>query len=43
MPSACLIMLILRQVLKPRLIAAFVGIVGVAIVLTGYLFNLVIR
>ncbi|NJN94234.1 MAG: permease [Anaerolineales bacterium] len=35
-------MLILRRVLKPRLIATFVGIVGVAIVLTGYLFNLVI-
>jgi uncharacterized membrane protein YraQ (UPF0718 family) len=36
-------MLILRRVLKPRLIATFVGIVGVAIVLTGYLFNLVIQ
>ncbi len=36
-------MLILRRVLKPRLIAAFVGIVGVAIVLTGYMFNLVIQ
>lgn len=35
-------MLILRRVLKPRLIVTFVGIVGVAIVLTGYLFNLVI-
>lgn len=35
-------MLILRRVLKPRLLATFVGIVGVAIVLTGYLFNLVI-
>lgn len=36
-------MLILRRVLKPRLIATFVGIVGLAIVLTGYLFNLVIQ
>ncbi len=35
-------MVILRKVLKPQLIAAFVGIVGGAIVLTGYLFNLVI-
>lgn len=35
-------MIILRRVLKPRLIAAFVGIVAVGIVLTGYLFNLVI-
>jgi hypothetical protein len=36
-------MLILRRVLKPRLIVTFVGIVGVAIVLTGSLFNLVIQ
>ncbi len=35
-------MLILRKVLKPQLIAIFIGIVGTAIVLTGYLFNLVI-
>lgn len=35
-------MLILRKVLKPQLIAAFIAIVGVAIVFTGYLFNLVI-
>ena len=34
--------LILRKVLKPPLIAAFVGIVGVAIIFTGYLFNFVI-
>jgi len=34
--------LILREVLKPQLIVAFVGIVGVAIILTGYLFNLII-
>ena len=35
--------LILRRVLKPQLIGIFIGIVGVAIILTGYLFNLVIR
>ena len=35
--------LILRKVLKPPLIAAFVGIVGVAIIFTGYLFNFVIQ
>jgi uncharacterized membrane protein YraQ (UPF0718 family) len=35
-------MLILRKVLKLRLIATFISIVGMAIILTGYLFNLVI-
>jgi uncharacterized membrane protein YraQ (UPF0718 family) len=35
--------LILRRVLKPQLIGMFIGIVGVAIILTGYLFNLIIR
>ena len=35
-------MIILRRVLKPRLIATFVGIVAVGIVLMGYIFNLVI-
>jgi uncharacterized membrane protein YraQ (UPF0718 family) len=35
-------MLILRRVLKTQLIVIFVTIVGVAIILTGYLFNLVI-
>ena len=35
-------MIILRRVLKPRLIATFVGIVALGIVLMGYLFNLVI-
>jgi len=30
---------ILRRVLKPRLIAIFIGVVAFAIVLTGYLFN----
>ncbi len=34
--------IILRRVLKPRLIVAFVGIVAVGIIFTGYLFNLVI-
>lgn len=32
-------MLILRKVLKPRLIATFVGVVAAGILLTGYLFN----
>ncbi len=35
-------MIILRKVLKPRLIAIFVGVVALSIVITGYLFNLVI-
>jgi uncharacterized membrane protein YraQ (UPF0718 family) len=35
-------MIILRRVLKLRLIAIFVGVVAIGIVLTGYLFNLVI-
>lgn len=35
-------MIILRRVLKPRLIAIFVGVVAVSIIFTGYLFNLVI-
>lgn len=34
--------IILRRVLKPPLIAIFVGVVGIAIIITGYLFNLVI-
>jgi uncharacterized membrane protein YraQ (UPF0718 family) len=34
--------IILRRVLKPQLIAVFVGTVGFAIILTGYLFNLII-
>ena len=32
---------ILRRVLKPQLIAVFLGTVGIAIIITGYLFNLV--
>jgi uncharacterized membrane protein YraQ (UPF0718 family) len=35
-------MIILRRVLKPRLIAAYVAILAGGIVLTGYLFNLVL-
>ena len=31
--------IMLRRVLKPQLIAIFIGIVTVAIILTGYLFN----
>jgi len=31
--------IILRRVLKPQLIAVFVGVIAVAIILTGYLFN----
>ncbi len=33
---------ILRKVLKPRLIATFVGVVGTGILLVGYLFNLIL-
>jgi len=32
-------MIILRKVIKPKLIAIFVGIVAVAIIIVGYLFN----
>jgi hypothetical protein len=31
--------ILLRRVLRPRLIAVFVGTVTLAIILTGYLFN----
>lgn len=31
--------IILRRVLKPQLIVIFIGVIGVAIILTGYLFN----
>ncbi|MGB7872969.1 MAG: permease [Anaerolineales bacterium] len=34
--------IILRRVLKPQLVAVFIGVIGVAIILTGYLFNLVV-
>jgi uncharacterized membrane protein YraQ (UPF0718 family) len=33
-------MVILRKVLKPRLIATFAGVVGVGILIVGYVFNL---
>ena len=32
--------IILRQVLKPRLIATVIGVVGAGIMIVGYLFNL---
>jgi uncharacterized membrane protein YraQ (UPF0718 family) len=35
-------MVILRKVLKPRLIAVFIGVVGAGIMLVGYLFNTLI-
>jgi hypothetical protein len=35
-------MILLRRVLKPKLIAAFVGVVGLGIVFVGYLFNAVL-
>lgn len=35
-------MVILRKVLKPRLIATFIAVVGAGILVVGYLFNLVI-
>jgi uncharacterized membrane protein YraQ (UPF0718 family) len=34
-------MIILRRVLKPTLIAVFVGVVGTGILLVGYLFNVI--
>jgi hypothetical protein len=35
-------MVILRRVLKPKLIAIFIGTVALAIIIIGYLFNLVL-
>ncbi|HEY3295318.1 MAG TPA: permease [bacterium] len=35
-------MVILRKVLKPRLIGTFIGVVGIGILMVGYLFNLLI-
>ena len=35
-------MVILRKVLKPRLIATFVGVVSVGIIIVGYVFNAVV-
>jgi uncharacterized membrane protein YraQ (UPF0718 family) len=34
--------IILRRVLKPKLIIAFITVVALAIIFTGYLFNLVL-
>jgi len=34
--------IILRRVLKPQLIAVFVGVIALAIIFTGYLFNLIL-
>jgi len=34
--------ILLRRVLKPQLIAIFIGVVTVAIIITGYLFNLIL-
>ncbi|CAG0930710.1 Putative two-component membrane permease complex subunit SMU_747c [Thermoflexales bacterium] len=35
-------MIILRRVLKPRLLAVFISVVAAAIIITGYLFNIVL-
>jgi uncharacterized protein len=35
-------MVILRKVLKVRLISTFAGVVGIGILLVGYLFNLIV-
>jgi uncharacterized membrane protein YraQ (UPF0718 family) len=35
-------MILLRRVLKPKLIAAFTGVVASGILIVGYLFNLVL-
>ena len=35
-------MILLRRVLKPQLIATYVGVVGTAIVGVGYLFNVLL-
>ncbi|HEB69340.1 MAG TPA: permease [Desulfobulbus sp.] len=35
-------MVILRKVLKPKLIAVFIGVVGTGILFTGFLFNMII-
>ena len=34
-------MIILRRVLKPQLIAVFVGVIAMAIIIIGYLFNII--
>jgi uncharacterized membrane protein YraQ (UPF0718 family) len=35
-------MIILRRVLKPQLIAIFIGVIAAAIIITGYLFNILV-
>jgi len=35
-------MILLRRVLKPQLLAVFIGVVGTGIVLVGYLFNVLL-
>jgi len=35
-------MIILRRVLKPRLLAVFIGIMAVSIIIIGYMFNIII-
>jgi hypothetical protein len=35
-------MVILRKVLRPKLIATFIGVVGIGILIVGYLFNLLV-
>ena len=35
-------MIILRKVLKPRLIFVFAGVVGLGILVVGYLFNAIV-
>jgi uncharacterized membrane protein YraQ (UPF0718 family) len=35
-------MIILRRVLKPQLLAVFIGVVAVAIIITGYLSNIIL-
>jgi uncharacterized membrane protein YraQ (UPF0718 family) len=35
-------MIILRRVLKPQLIAIFIGVIAAAIIMTGYLFNILV-
>ena len=36
-------MILLRRVLKPKLLAVFIAIVGMGIVFTGYLFNFILK
>jgi uncharacterized membrane protein YraQ (UPF0718 family) len=35
-------MVILRKVLMPKLIAVFIAVVGLGILLVGYLFNIIL-